>query len=89
MNSTPGRLGVSNPWRLLEQAETRVEKFLPVRERAIINAQSFDGAEILFPIVRPASLSLFAGVRLSIVCVIFSSLVWFFSRFFQGRLEDI
>ena len=76
MNFTPGRSGVSNPWRLLEQAETRAEKFLPVRERAIVNAQSLDGAGILFPIVRPALQSLFAGVPpLHRLCVIFSSLV--------------
>ena len=45
MNFTPGRSGVSNPRRLLEQAE----KFLSVRERAIVNAQSLDGAGIFFP----------------------------------------
>ena len=60
MNFTLGCSGVSNPRRLLEQAETRAEKFLPVRERAIINAQSIDRAGILFPIVRPASQSLLA-----------------------------
>ena len=47
MNYTPGRSSVSNQRHLLEQAETRVEKFLPVRERKIINAQSLDGAGIL------------------------------------------
>ena len=56
------------------RAETRAEKFLPVRERAIVNAQSLDGAEMLFPIVRPASQSLLAGVSpLHLLCVIFSS----------------
>ena len=55
MNFTPGHSGVSNPRRLLEQAETRAGKFLPIRERVIINAQSLDVAGILFPIVRPAS----------------------------------
>ena len=76
MNFMPGRSGVSNPWHLLEQAETRAEKFLPVRERAIVNAQSLDGARILFPIVRPASQSLLAGVPpLHCPCIIFSSLV--------------
>ena len=66
MNFTPSRSGISNPWRLLEQAETRVEKFLPVRERVIVNAQSLDGAGILFPIVRPASQSLLASVPASV-----------------------
>ena len=76
MNFKPGRSGVSNPWRLLEQAETRAEKFLPVRERVIVSAQSLDGAGILFPIVRPASQSLLAGVPpLHRPCIIFSSLV--------------
>ena len=55
MNFAPGRSGVSNPQRLLEQADMRAEKYLPVRERVIVNAQSLDGAGILFPIVRPAS----------------------------------
>ena len=63
MNFTPGRSGISNPQRLLEQAEMRAEKFLPVRERAIVNTQSLDGVGILFPIVRPASQSLLAGLR--------------------------
>ena len=72
MNFTPGRSGVSNPRHLLEQAE----KFLPVRERAIVNAQSLDGAGILFPTVRPASQSLLAGVPLlHRLCIIFSSLL--------------
>ena len=76
MNFIPGRSGVSNLWCLLEQAETRAEKFLPVRERAIVNAQSLDGAGILFPIFRQASQSLLAGVPpLHRPCVIFSSLV--------------
>ena len=78
MNFTTGRSGVSNPWHLLEQAETRAEKFLPVRERAIVNAQSLDGAGILLPIVRPASQSLLADVLASVpqrAHVIFSSLV--------------
>ena len=66
MNFTPDRLGISNPRRLLEQAETRVEKFLPIRERAIINAQSLDGAGILFPVVRPALQSLLASVLASV-----------------------
>ena len=75
MNFTPGRSGISNPWRLLEQAEARAEMFLPVRERAIINAQSLDGTGILFPIVRPASQSLLASVPpLHRPCIIFSSL---------------
>ena len=73
MNFTPGRSGVSNPWHLLEQAETRAEKFLPVRKRAIVNAQSLDRVGILFPIVRPASQSLLAGVLpLHRPCIIFS-----------------
>ena len=67
MNFTPGRSGISNPRRLLEQAETRAEKFLPVRERAIVNAQSLDGAGILFPIVRPALQSLLTGVLASVL----------------------
>ena len=77
MNFTPGRLDVSNLWCLLEQAETRAGKFLPVRERAIVNTQSLDGAGILFPIVRPPSQSLLAGSvpPLHRLCIIFSSLV--------------
>ena len=77
MNFTPGCLGVSNLWCLLEQAEMRAGKFLPVRERAIVNAQSLDGAGILFPIVRPPSQSLLAGSvpTLHCLCIIFSSLV--------------
>ena len=76
MNFTLGHSGVSNLWRLLEQAEARAVKFLPVRKRAIVNAQSLDGAGILFPIVRPASQSLLVGVPpLHRLCVIFSSLV--------------
>ena len=76
MKFTPGRSGISNPWRLLEQAEARAEMFLPVRDRAIVNDQSLDGAGILFPIVRPALQSLLAGVPpLHCPCVIFSSLV--------------
>ena len=78
MNFTPGRSGVSNSWHLLEQAEMRAEKFLPVRERAIVNAQSLDRAGILLPIVRPASQSLLADVPASVpqrAHVIFSSLV--------------
>ena len=67
MNFTPGRSVISNPWHLLEQAEMRAEKFLPVRERAIVNARSLDGAGILFPIVRPASQSLLAGVPASVL----------------------
>ena len=58
-----GCSGVSNLRRLLEQAEMRAEKFLPVRERAIVNTQSLDGAGILFPIIRPVSQSLLAGLR--------------------------
>ena len=54
MNFTPGRSGISNQQRLLEQAETRAEKFLLVREKVIVNAQSLDRAGILFPIVRPS-----------------------------------
>ena len=73
MNFTPGRSGVSNPWHLLERAETRTEKFL---QRAIVNAQSLDRAGILFPIVRPASQGLLAGVPpLHRPCVISSSLM--------------
>ena len=78
MNFTPGRSGISNLWYLLEQAETRAEKFLPVRERAIVNAQSLDGAGILLPSVRPALQSLLADVPASVpqrAHVIFSSLV--------------
>ena len=76
MNFMSGRSGISNLWRILEQAETRAEKFLPVRERVIVNAQSLDRAGILFPIVRLASQSLLAGVSpLHRPCVIFSSLV--------------
>ena len=76
MNFMPSRSGVSNPWHLLKQAETRAEKFLPVRERAIVKAQSLGRAGILFPIVRPASQSLLAGVLpLHRPCIIFSSLV--------------
>ena len=76
MNFMPCRSGVSNLWRLLEQAETRAEKFLLVRERAIGNVQSLDGARILFPIFRPASQSLLASVPpLHRPCIIFSSLV--------------
>ena len=66
MNFTPGHSGVSNPWHLLEQAEMRAEKFLPIRERAIVNALSLDGAGILFPIVRPALQSLLAAVPASV-----------------------
>ena len=76
MNFTPGHSGISNPWHLLEQAETRAEKFLPVRERAIVNAQSLDRAGILLPIVRPASQTLLADVPASVpqrAHVIFSS----------------
>ena len=62
MNFTPDRSDVSNPLRLLEQAEMRAEKFLPVRERAIVITQSLDGAGILFPIVRPALQSLLTGL---------------------------
>ena len=61
MNFMPGHSGISNPRHLLDQAEMRAEKFLPVRERAIVNAQSLDGAGILFAIVRPASQSLLTG----------------------------
>ena len=89
MNFTPGRSGVSNLRHLLQQAETRAEKFLPVRERVIINAQSLDRAKILFPIVRPALQSLLAGVSPLHRLRIFSSLCWWFLRFFQGRLKDI
>ena len=56
----------------------RAEKFLPVRERAIVNAQLLDGARILLPIVRPALQSLLADVPASVLQrahVIFSSLV--------------
>ena len=89
MNFTPGRSGISNPWCLLEQAEMRAEKFLPVRERAIVIAQLLDGTGILFPIVRSASLSLLAGVLpLHRPCVIFS-LVAVLLEVFQGRLKDI
>ena len=76
MNFMPGHSGISNLQHLLEQAETRAEMFLPVRERAIVNAQSLDGAGILFPIVRPASQSLLASVPpLHRLCIIFSSLL--------------
>ena len=92
MNFTPGHSGVSNPRHLFEQAEMRVEKFLPVRETAIINAQSLDGARILFPIVRPALQSLLTGLLMgffegSLRTSSLSSLhlLWwqFFSRFLQ------
>ena len=78
MNFTPGRSGISNPWYLLEQAETRAEKFLPVRERVIVNAQSLDRAGNLLPIVRPALQTLLADVSASVpqrAHVIFSFLV--------------
>ena len=93
MNFMPGRSGVSNPRRLLEQTETRVEKFLPVRRRGIVNAQSLDGAGILFPIIRPALQSLLAGVPALVPhcipplhrpCIIFSSLVAVLLKVLQG-----
>ena len=61
MNFMPGHSGVSNPRHLLEQAETRAEKFLPVRERAIVNAQSLDGAGILFPLSGQLCVGFFEG----------------------------
>ena len=82
MNFMPGRSGVSNPWHLLEQAEMRTEKFL---QRAIVNAQSLDGAGILFPIVRPASQGLLAGVPpLHRPCIISSFLVAVFLEVLPG-----
>ena len=90
MNFMPGCSGVSNPRCLLEQAEMRAEKFLPVRERAIINAQSLDGAGIHFPIVRPASQSLLAGVPLlHRPCIIFSSLVAVLLEVLPGTTQKI
>ena len=86
MNFTPGRSGVSNPRHLLEQAE----KFLPVRERAIVNAQSLDRAGILFPIARQASQSLLAGVPpLHRLCIIFSSLMAVLLEVLPGTTQKI
>ena len=90
INFMAGRSGISNLWCLLEQAETRAEKFLPVRERAIVNAQSLGEAGILFPIVRPALQSLLTGVPpLHRPSVIFSSLVAVLLKALPGTTRNI
>ena len=83
MNFKPGRSGIANQQHLLEQAETRTEKFLPVRERVIVNAQSLDGAGIPFPIVKPA---LPASVPRR-AHVIFSSLVAVLLKVLPGMTQ--